>query len=369
MSVYKRYKGKRVKSSKDPNWEKATFYIYRRLRGQVIHKSLPEARTKAQAEQAERYIIEQVFSKRYGAQGSDNTTFNEFVDKTYSKYVAQNNVNVYVKGIFTRELKRFFGTKRLSDITAQDCRDYQYKRLHTKTRLDTKRSPSSVNKEMSTLSKIFTLACEEGKLEHNPMRYVKKLTEPPPRKRLLTVEEKESLWREIEKDPFLYPIVKLAVNLPLRQGQILAIEKESVDFENRILLAAASKGREPRLIPLNNTAIAVLKELCDKTRSGILIKLDGAPVKNFGKRWRNVLIRAGINKAGDTRENNYHFHDCRREMASELIRRNVNPLIIQDLYAHSDMNITKIYAQSDLGGMREAVNSLDEKVQESDAVN
>ncbi len=56
-------------------------------------------------------------------------------------------------------------------------------------------------------------------------------------------------------------------------------------------------------------------------------------------------------------------------MASELIRRNVNPLIIQDLFAHSDLAITKIYAQSDLEGMFEAVNSLDEKVQESNGVN
>lgn len=60
------------------------------------------------------------------------------------------------------------------------------------------------------------------------------------------------------------------------------------------------------------------------------------------------------------REENYHFHDLRSYFVSELIKRNTNPLIVQNLFAHSDMSITTIYAQADQKQMLEAVKRLDE---------
>ncbi len=84
------------------------------------------------------------------------------------------------------------------------------------------------------------------------------------------------------------------------------------------------------------------------------------PVKDFRKRWCTALRNASINKKGGTREENYHFHDLRSYFASELIRRNTNPLIVQNLFAHSDMSITTVYAQTDDKLLLEAVKRLDE---------
>jgi len=84
------------------------------------------------------------------------------------------------------------------------------------------------------------------------------------------------------------------------------------------------------------------------------------PVNDFRKRWHTALRDAGINKKGGTREENYHFHDLRSYFASELIKRNTNPLIVQNLFAHSDMSITTIYAQADKKQMLEAVKLLDD---------
>lgn len=83
------------------------------------------------------------------------------------------------------------------------------------------------------------------------------------------------------------------------------------------------------------------------------------PLKDFRKRWHPLLIRAKINKEGGSREENYHFHDLRSYFASELIRKNTNPLVIQNLFAHSDMSITNIYAGTEEDQMLEAVKRLD----------
>lgn len=379
MSIYKRYNGKKI-TSKDKNWDKGTWYIYKRVKGhKIIHKSIPEAQTKEQAEKAERFEIEKLFNRRYGIQDTE-TTFSQFVDSTYSKYVKQNNVNIKAKKIYIKILKSFFGKKLLIDITPQDCRDLQYKLKHSKSQTGKNYAASTVNQIMSTAGKIFTLACQEEKLDRNPTQYVKNLTEPPPRKRLLTAEQKEAFWCEVEKDKLLWQVVTLAVNLPLRRGQILAITKEAVDFDRRQLAIIASKGREPRIVPLNEKASAVLRELCAATQSGFLFvypmnanvlpKYRGGQIKDFGKRWRNMLIRAGINEKSGNREDNFHFHDLRTEFASELIKRNTNPKVVQQLFAHSDTSITDIYTQIVDASLFDAVQSLDDaKTQEVAGVN
>ena len=126
-----------------------------------------------------------------------------------------------------------------------------------------------------------------------------------------------------------------------------------IDFENEHVFVIGSKGRPPRLVPLNATATKVLKAMIDEKQLPF-------PVKDFRKRWQTALRNAGINKKGGTREENYHFHDLRSYFASELIRRNTNPLIVQNLFAHSDMSITTVYAQTDDKLLLEAVKRLDE---------
>lgn len=367
MSVFKIYKGRRI-TAKHPQYKNAKWRMYKRVRGgKPIHKSLPDAVTVGDAERAERIEIEKVFNRRYGI--SDRvTTFEQFADNTYLKYVSQNNVNITAKKQYVEILKKEFKNRLLSDITPQDCRDCQYK-LQRKKSDRGKLSSASVNRIMSTLSKLFSLACEEDILDRNPMQYVKSLKEPPPRKRLLTPEQKQKLFARIERDDFLNDIVNLAVNLPLRKGQLLAITAEAIDFDRRTLTATGSKGREPRLVAMNEKVYLILKRLAGIYKTGELLRINGKPVKSFRKRWARVLISAGINEKGAKRGFGFTFHDLRKEFASELIRRNVNPKTVQDLFAHSSAAITDIYMQADLALQFEAVGRLDETIQESEEIN
>ncbi len=354
MAVFKRFNSKRI-TSKHPAYSKARWWVYRRIKGQkIIHQVIPEARTREEAELAERHLVKQLFDKSYGL--TDTTTsFQDFVESTYRKYVEQNNVNKVAKNLYIKLLLKHFKNKSLHTITPQDCRDCRSKLQYGKNKRKKKSalSPSSVNRIMSTLSKIFSLACEEGLLDRNPMQYVKALPEPPPRKRLLNAEEKKAFWKALDSDRLLYRLVQLAVNLPLRRGQLLALDRKVIDFENQRVWVIGSKGRPPRSVPINSTAASVLRDMIADNQLPF-------PITNFRKRWSAVLIRADINKRGGTREENYHFHDLRTYFASELIRRNTNPLIVQNLFAHSDMSITNIYAETDADMMLEAVKRLDE---------
>ncbi len=365
MSVFKRFEGKII-TSKHPRFSEARWYISKRVNGQRIYKVVPLAQTKAQAELALRHEIEKLFNAKYGVADS-STTFQKFVDTTYTKYVEQNNVNKKAKEFYCTELKKHFGRMLMTAITPQDCRDYQYKRQKSKTRFGEPYAPASVNREMSTLSKIFALACEEGIIDRNPTQHVKQLKEPPPRKRILTDEQKAKVLDEIVKDRFLYRFVTLALNLPVRRGQILAIEKKDVDLEKKLLRIIASKGREARYVHLNRAALDILTEMSAESK-GRLFLHRGKPVKDIGKRWRNMLIRAGVNKEGGTREENYHLHDIRLWFSQRLLKRNIHSKTIQGLFGHSHEAITDIYINVD-PLLSDALDSLDDNIMESEGVN
>lgn len=352
MAVYKRYKGVKI-TSKHPAYARARWWVYKRLKGQpTLHQGLPEARTREEAELAERQLIKALFDKTYGISDT-TTTFEDFVESKYRNYVEQNNVNKGAKDLYIRLLLGQLKDRPLHSITPQDCRDCRSKfQTRSNKRKKGALSPSSINRIMSTASKIFSLACEEGILDRNPMQYVKALPEPPPRKRLLTTQQKEKLWHELEKDRLIYRLVVLAVNLPLRRGQLLALSKDVIDFELERVYVIRSKGRPPRLVPINATVASTLRSMISDNELPF-------PLKDFRRRWHAILIEAGINKIGGTREENYHFHDLRSYFASELIRRNTNPLVVQNLFAHSDMSITNIYAETDADLMLEAVKRLD----------
>jgi hypothetical protein len=77
--VYKRWKGKKIKPG-HPSFDKARWWIEYRLQGRRVHKAVPEARTKAQAERAETSEREANYNRRYN-KGSDmglTTYYDEF---------------------------------------------------------------------------------------------------------------------------------------------------------------------------------------------------------------------------------------------------------------------------------------------------
>lgn len=343
MSVFKRYRGKRLKA-RDKDWAKGTWYVWKRLNGRVIHRAIPEAQTKEQAELAERKIVEQAFNRRYGVTDS-SLTVKEFANGIYLRYCEQHNPNLTAKkqsiAIFTERLGRL----ALVDVTPQDCRDLQHF-------LRRQMADSSVNRIMSSLAKMFRLACEEGKLDRSPTEYVKRLDEPPPREPQITPQQKEKLWETLQRDVLMQRLVTLATNLPLRKGQFFAIDEKAIDLDNGFLKVIRSKGQKPRVVPLNETASSTLR----------LMLADGQipfPLKDIRKRWTPILIDAGINKKGGKRGENFTFHDLRHYLATELIDKNNNPETVRQAFDHSDMRITRTYIDEDFNRVKAALNSLD----------
>jgi len=167
--------------------------------------------------------------------------FEEFA-KDYLEYSKANKA----PGSYRRDIVNIhnltvdFGGKLLSEITAEKIERYKAKRIK-------KVSPASVNRELSCLSHMFTLAIRWNIVSKNPMKSVEKFKEPPGRVRFLTLDEIERLIKACS--PHLRPIVITALNTGMRKSEILNLKWKDVDLTQRTITIRKSKNNEIRIIP------------------------------------------------------------------------------------------------------------------------
>lgn len=113
----------------------------------------------------------------------------------------------------------------------------------------------------------------------------------------------------------------------------------------------ASKGRPPRVIPVNEKALDILSEAADgKTENLSVNKKNGDPLLSFKEKWYKMLDDAKID--------DFRFHDLRHLFASNLIRQNVHPVIIKDLLGHSEIKMSERYMNTDFDLLSSEVNRL-----------
>ena len=108
----------------------------------------------------------------------------------------------------------------------------------------------------------------------------------------------------------------------------------------------------PRLVPINAIAAKVLRAMIEDNQ--LLFRS-----KTFGKRCTPYSGMQELTNVGEP-EKGSMIRVLRSYFASELKRRNTNPLIVQNLFAHSDMSVTTVYGQTDDKMMLDAVKRLDD---------
>lgn len=214
-----------------------------------------------------------------------------------------------------RRLDEHFGKLPLARITPAAVASYRDERLHNG------KSPSTVKKELSTLSRIYVLASREWGIGGavNPLAGVARPIERNARQRRLEPGELDRLLKACET-PMLSLLVRFAIATAARLGELLAVQWSDVDARTRVMTLRGIDGRgtkngdQERDVPLSSEALAVLVELRRLPRSvdGRLFYAWKAS-DSFNHTWRRTCQRAGIE--------GLRFHDLRREATSQLFEK------------------------------------------------
>ncbi len=205
------------------------------------------------------------------------------------------------------------------------------------------RKPATVVRYMAALSHAFTIAVNEWEwLEDNPMRKVRKPTEPQGRVRFLSEKERKQLLEACKQSdcPQLYPVVVLAISTGMRQGEILNLTWNRVDLKRGFITLEETKNGDRRSVPLVGHAKELFTGLSKIPRIDTNLVFHSttkpkAPVA-IRKPWGLAVTAAGLE--------NFKFHDLRHTAASYLAMNGASLTEIADILGHKTLQMVKRYA-------------------------
>jgi len=316
----------------------------------------PGSADQLEAEQAQTKIKREIFDDKYN-RAAGNKDFTEFVDEVFVPWAKASKRSWQDDEERARPLKEFFKGKRLRDITPMLIERYKQLRLKTKTLHKRERSPATVNRELQVLSKVFSMAYDNGLVETNPMRRVHKLREAPARERYLTDDEEKRLFEIlVGRRAHIRPIVVVALQTGMRQGEILGMKWENVDFEQKTIYVAHTKTGRPRKLPMSKPVEVELRSLKQDASSEEHVfsyARTGLKLTTFRHAWEGACTAAKIS--------GLRFHDLRHTFATRLRAKGVHEMDIMSLLGHTTLQMTSRYTHAMPENLRTAVDSLNKR--------
>jgi integrase len=221
------------------------------------------------------------------------------------------------------------------------------------------RGPATVVRYLAALSHCLSTAVKEYQwLEDSPLRKVSKPSEPRGRVRFLSDEERAALLAacEASPNPYLLPVVVLALSTGMRAGEIMALEWRDVDLARGWLTLRETKNGTMRGVPLAGKALELVKEHA-RTRRRVdtpLLWPGAHPNKPMDLRqpWEKALKQAGIE--------DFRFHDLRHSAASYLAMNGASLNEIAAVLGHKTLSMVQRYAhlsESHKAGVVERMNA------------
>lgn len=195
------------------------------------------------------------------------------------------------------------------------------------------RSPATVVRYIASLSVVLSTAAKEWMwLTDNPLKGVKKPSEPRGRIRFLDDDEREQLLTACiaSKNPYLYPAVVLSLATGLRQGELYALTWQDIDFERNFLTIHESKNGDRRGIPIRGLALTLLQDLFSSHTTSTKV----FPIK----------LRAAFKKAlNQAQVKDFVWHSLRHSCASYLIMSGASITEVAEILGHKNIQVTLRY--------------------------
>ena len=204
------------------------------------------------------------------------------------------------------------------------------------------KSPATVNRYLSALSKAFKNAVREWNwTTENPVANVSKKTEPRGVVRYLSDAERGQLLAACKRSDYtpLYLLVLFALTTGMRRGEILGMRWQDIDLERRSAVLHNTKNGDRRSVPIVPEVATLLREHGKVRRLDsdlIFAGEDPAEVWTFDKAWYAALKAAKVK--------DFRFHDLRHSCASYLAMSGATTAEIAAVLGHRTLQMVKRYA-------------------------
>ena len=229
-----------------------------------------------------------------------------------------------------------FGDRRVNEVAQFDIEKYRAGRMNTPTRFKGKRKPSTCNREIAALHRVFQCAVRWKMIRVNPVSGLEPLEEARGRARFLTKDEARSL---LESSPaHLAPIIAVALGTGMRKGEILKLKWDDVDFDRRLIYIRQvnAKTGVARHVPMSEAVCKVFSSIARNGCVYVFSDGNGKPYRDNRTAFKNALKKAEIR--------NFRFHDLRHTAASYMVMAGVPMRTVGDILGHTTDTMTERYA-------------------------
>lgn len=210
---------------------------------------------------------------------------------------------------------------------------------------------STVNRELNLISSVINWARKDLMIQaENPIALMRRPKNPPGRDRRLEPGEEQRLLDVMSsykaeqaghkrtgaylrgtRNPYLKPLVMLALETAMRQGELLDLRWEHVDLRKRIAHLPSTKNGDSRSVPLSSKAANILESMHIQPE-GRVFPLTADALK---KAWKRATISAGLK--------DLRFHDLRHEATSRIAEKLPNVIELSAVTGHKDLKMLKRY--------------------------
>ena len=272
---------------------------------------------------------------------------------------------------FTASMVQNF--KDYLDRAAEEITALEISTWRVKEKERTGNKDKSINHKVTALKTVLNFGVENELIAVNPLSRLKKLKEvdSSTKTRYLTEDERTRFLAALDKldndarsarqrtrqhakgqhlpsmdgwafANYFKPLVLLSLHTGIRRHALLSMRWEDVDFNNGsvILRADTAKNKKTDIIPLNTTALEVLRLWhAQRINDNPLVfpsPQTGGIMNNCNSSFERLLREASIT--------NFRWHDMRHDFASRLVMAGVDLNTVRELMTHSDISMTLRYA-------------------------
>lgn len=313
------------------NRRSGRLFIQFNFRNVTYKKFLPESVTRDEAKQIEIKWRHDLFLEEQGMLTIEsNDTWERFVDCVYLEYVANNQSSESLEKAITickASMKHFKGM-RIRQIKPSDVERFKTERMHTPTRHGRPRRAATIHREMSIISRVFSMAMKNDLCNKNPCRDIDLPKFDNVQDRILHLEDEEKFLIAI-RNGLQRDICLTVLYTGLRQNDVLGLRKANVDLRNGEIRLIQGKTKRRVNIPLLPRLEKMLTERM-KLESDLIFPSyrTGGQLTTIKNSIRFACVRANIE--GLT------IRDLRRTFGTRLHENGYDDKTIADLLGHSD---------------------------------
>ncbi len=314
---------------------KNKWYCRFQINGERHHYLCEGAMSKQQAEQIEASLKFKIMQQQNGVilKESKDIKLKTLLDD-FIQYSLINKKSHQTDVYAVKILKNYFKETYANKLTLKDLEKFKQYLL-----VERKVSNATFNRYRALLSKTYNIGIANKLLKENPIHALKQMKEQNFKIRFLTKAEENNLLNVTDKYfPYLSDLIICALQTGMRRGEIFNLKWSNIDFEFNYIELLETKSGKSRKIPLSDKLKDILNKQQHISEYVFINKETKAPYTDIKHSFQTALNKAHIE--------NFRFHDLRHTVATRLIEKGIDVVVVKEILGHSDIQTTMRYAHA-----------------------